>query len=266
MVMVERTETPAVRPWPLVEWHDVLSAYTPTDRPTEGRLRTLRRNDIVSEGVQGLLKARAGRFSGKLSLFCELNLDAAVLSRRGLAEMAGQYRSAASTLEESLRKLLVEHSVQIAELMRPTEPRRREAWHVLLLFSEAVSEAREHLPPVPDEDAVPGILEARTGQWVRFVASVGTGRYDVPWQMVRSADLSVGDPAVLFRELLPNGNAVLRLQAGLDPRQVEQADDVDEELDPLEARALRRPQPQAARATLLASLEHEEPLARRVLG
>ncbi|WP_329112883.1 hypothetical protein [Streptomyces sp. NBC_01465] len=226
----------------------------------------MRRNAIVSEGVQGLLKAHTGRFSGKLSLFCELNLDAAVLSRRGLADLAGQYRAAASGLEEGLQRLLVEHSVQIAELIRPTEPRRREAWRVLAQFSEAVAAAREHLQPVPGEDAVPGILEARMGQWVRFVASTGTGRYDVPWQMVRSADLSVGDPAVLFRELLPNGNAVLRLQAGLDMSQAEQADEGDEALHPLEARALRRSQSPAARKALLASLEEEEPLVRRVLG
>ncbi|MFG2351505.1 hypothetical protein [Streptomyces phaeochromogenes] len=249
-----------------MEWQDVLSAYTPTDPPTEARLRTLRRNAIVSEGIQGLLKARAGRFGGKLSLFCELNLDAAVLSRRGMADLAGQYRSAATDLEENLQKLLVKHSVQITELVRPTEPRRREAWQVLAWFSEAVTAAREHLTPVPDEDAVPGILEARMGQWVRFVASTGTGRYDVPWQMVRSADLSVGDPAVLFRELLPNGNAVLRLQAGLDMSQAEQSDETDEVLHPLEARALRRPQSPAARKALLAALEDEEPLARRVLG
>lgn len=264
--MAEHTEPPTVRPWPLVEWQDVLSAYTPTDPPTEARLRTLRRNAIVSDGVQGLLKARAGRFSGKLSLFCELNLDAAVLSRRGLADLAGQYRSAATDLEGNLQKLLAEHSVQIAELVRPTEPRRREAWRVLARFSEAVTAARKHLPPVPDEDAVPGILEARMGQWVRFVASTGMSRYDVPWQMVRSADLSIGDPAVLFRELLPNGNAVLRLQAGLDMSQAEQGDEADEALHPLEARALRRPQSTVARKALLASLEDEEPLARRVLG
>ncbi|MCM1973194.1 hypothetical protein [Streptomyces sp. G1] len=257
----------AVRPWPVVEWQDVLNAYTPTDSPTEARLRTLRRHAVVSDGVRGPLLTAHGRFSGKLSLFCELNLDAAVLWRRGLTDWAMQYRTAASSLEASLTGLLTKHRVQIGELVRPTEPRRQEAWHVLALFSEAVLDARKNLPPVPDEDAVPGILEARTGQWVRFVAAVGASWYDVPWQMVRSADLSVGDPAVLFRELLPNGNAVLRLQAGLDMRQAEQAEQQPEEkLHPLEARAVLRHQSSTAREALLTALEGEEPLAKRVLG
>ncbi|MFJ3799964.1 hypothetical protein ACIPSJ_27245 [Streptomyces sp. NPDC090088] len=262
----EHAGPPTVRPWPVVEWQDVLSAYTPTDDPSEARLRTLRRSAVLSDGVQGPVKTAEGRFSGKLSLFCELNLDAAVLWRRGLTDWAEQYRTAASSLETSLEGLLAEHRVQIAELIRPTEPRRREAWRVLALFSEAVAAARTQLPPVPDEDTVPGVLEARTGRWVRFVATMGTGRYDVPWQMVRSAGLSVGDPAVLFRELLPNGNAVLRLQAGLDMGHAEQAEQPAEELHPLEARAVRRAQSPAARRALLATLEEEEPLVKRVLG
>ncbi len=255
----------AVRPWPVVDWSDLLSAYSPARQATEGHLRTLRRQHVVSEGLQDAVKALGGRFSGKVSLFCELNLDAAVLARRGHSYLAERYRDASSILEKRLAALLTERCVRPAELVRPAEARSADAWQVLMTFADAVARARVDLPPVPDEDVVTGILAAQVGKWVRFTATETLAHYDVPWEMVRAAGLSIGDPAVVCRELLPGGNALLRLRAGLRVHPGGCSAPANEQLHPLEART-RRPVAAADRAALVAALTAEGPMVRRVAG
>ncbi|MER6112674.1 hypothetical protein [Streptomyces hirsutus] len=264
-VVADMTEAAPVRPWPVASWIGVLNAYSPVGEPTEARLRTLRRNHVVSEGVQEAVHEAGGRLSGKVSLFCELNIDAAVLSRRGDSTSADLYRNASTALEGRLRQLLTDHRVRPAELVRPSEPRSRAAWHVLHTFSDAVTDARADLPPVPDEDVVPGVLAAQVGKWVRFLTGEGSSHYDLPWDMVRAAGLSIGDPAVFCRELLPNSNVILRLRAGLqlEPNNVLCAS--DEVANPLERRA-RQPVDPAMREALLKTLASDEPLVKRITG
>lgn len=264
-VFVNMTDAVSVRPWPVANWVGVLTAYSPVGEPTEARLRTLRRNHVVSEGVQDAVHDIGGRLGGKVSLFCELNIDAAVLSRRGDRKLADRYREASTALEGCLKQLLADHAVRPAELVRPAEPRRQAAWQVLHAFSDAVADARTSLPPVPDEDMVPGVLAAQVGRWVRFAAAEDTSHYDLPWDMVRAAGLSVGDPAVFCRELLPNGNVILRLRAGLQIDPSDPAGSTDEVASALERRA-RQPVDPATRAALLEGLSADEPLVKRVAG
>lgn len=258
----EQGHTGVVRPWPLADWRQIVGAAHPAAEATQQRLRTLRSRSVLSDGIQEAVKSR-GSLEGKVSLFCELNVDAAVLSRKGLDEQAARYREAASDLEKQLVGMLADHHVRAAELLRTTAPRRSAATRVLSAFSDACARARKELAPVPDEDVVTGILAERSGDWVHF-SCVNRGRdFDIPWTMALRAGLSIGDPAVVTRELLPNGNAVVRLQPGLRSSVQEEAEDDTRESSQLEAVARRPLRSSERRQRLLAELASEEPLARR---
>jgi hypothetical protein len=259
-----RSDATLVRAWPVVDWRTIVQAFQPAHEATEARLRTLRAREAISHGFRNPLREQH-QLAGSATLYCELNVDAAVLSRRGDTGAAMAYREKARGVEEQLPSLLETHQVD-GSLLEPRGGLRPGAREVLRCLSDAVSKARMDLPSVPDEDTVPGVLESSSGSWVHFRSTeASTIGFELPWLMVSRAGLSVGDPAVVCRELLPSGSAILRLQPGLF-MEAEPTDLAVEEATVHDGRLGRPLGSQVFRKALFAELNEEAPKGRRILG
>ncbi|MFF8692992.1 hypothetical protein ACF08W_12360 [Streptomyces sp. NPDC015144] len=204
-----------VRPWPVVDWRQILVASDPAAAVTQQRLRTLRGRAVLSEGIQRSVSSN-GRLVGKVSLFCELNIEAVVLARRGLAAVASSYRSAASLIERALSAQLDRQEVHAADLLGPAAQSSPVVLEMLRTLSSECASVRAKLPGIPGEETATGILTLQEESWVQFTPSEHLHLQQLlPIEMALGVGLSVGDPAVLTREVLSNGTVLLRMRPGL---------------------------------------------------
>lgn len=121
-------------------------------------------------------------------------------------------------------ELLNQLSVDRAEL-EPLAGPSRAAWKALDWLCTETQKALASLPPVPDEERISGILKSTDGKKVRFVEAGPHGiDRELPYGMLESAGLSIGDPALLTNEF--TGEAIItRLQPGLCTADLEDATD-----------------------------------------
>ncbi|MGQ4459367.1 hypothetical protein [[Kitasatospora] papulosa] len=240
----------------------ILQAVDPVQTATQQRLRTLKANS-VSAGLLATLSGE-GRLAGRISLFCDLNIDAAVLRRQGNEELAADYRSAASALEGRLRELLRESRVQLDELHEASRPRSLDAWRVLRSFTRDCRQARDQLQPVPNEKVVTGVLREHRGENVRFIPESVGSFIDLPTNVLSKLSLSIGDPVVVVHELIASGVTVTRVRAGVCLPELDELEEYEK--DPLEIKA-RQPfaSPEDRRKFLEAATD-EIPLRKRAAG
>ncbi|MFJ3762961.1 hypothetical protein [Streptomyces sp. NPDC090080] len=126
-------------------------------------------------------------------------------------------------------ELLNQLSVDRAELEPLAEPSSA-AWKALNWLCAETRKALASLPAVPDEERIPGVLKSTDGKKVRFVEAGADGiDRELPYGMLESAGLSIGDPALLTNEF--TGEAIItRLQPGLHTADLEDsADDVTDD-------------------------------------
>ncbi|MET9142026.1 hypothetical protein [Streptomyces parvulus] len=170
------------------------------------------RNDVLSSGVR-FTRRRSSRLAGAGTLYSRLNVYAAVLHRRGDGTTAGTYRAQAQRIEEELMAWLNHLSLDAAEL-EPLAGPSQSGWKVVRWLCDETDAALRTLPAVSYQESIAGILTSTDGKKVRFT-EVGDGGIDheLPWGMVESAGLSVGDPALLMSEF--TGSCIVtRLQPG----------------------------------------------------
>ncbi|MGW2612703.1 hypothetical protein ACWC4A_51945 [Streptomyces mirabilis] len=80
---------------------------------------------------------------------------------------------------------------------------------------DATQTALASLPAVPDEECIHGILKSTDGRKVRFTETERDGiDHELPYGMLESAGLSIGDPALLLSEFT-GASIITRLQPGL---------------------------------------------------
>ncbi|WP_405877958.1 hypothetical protein [Streptomyces sp. NBC_00005] len=157
-------------------------------------------------------------------LYSRLSVSAAVLTRRKDMPAARAYHTHAQRLEDELVELLNRLSIDRAEL-EPLAGPSRAAWKALDWLCVETQKALALLPAVPDEERIPGILKSTDGKKVRFVEAGPHGvDRELPYGMLESAGLSIGDPALLTNEF--TGEAIItRLQPGLLTADLEDATD-----------------------------------------
>ncbi|MFB6962434.1 hypothetical protein ACFCYB_37000 [Streptomyces sp. NPDC056309] len=109
---------------------------------------------------------------------------------------------------------LKELPLDAAELEPLTGPSQG-AWKVVRWLCDETDAALRSLPAIPDQECIAGVLASTDGKKVRFT-DAGPERIDheLPWGMVESAGLSVGDPALLMSEFT-GASIITRLQPGL---------------------------------------------------
>ncbi|MFF3034807.1 hypothetical protein ACFVS7_27850 [Streptomyces rubiginosohelvolus] len=251
-----------VEPWPLANLEQILQAVDPVKPATQQRLRTLKAKSL-SAGLLAPLSGE-GRLAGRISLFCDLNIDAAVLRRQGNEELAADYRSAASALEDRLLKLLQESHVQLDELYEASRPRSLDAWKVLRSFTRDCRQARDQLQPVPNERVITGILREHRGDNVRFFPESDGSFIDLPVEVLRRLNLSIGDPVVMVHELIASGVTVTRVRAGVCLPELDEF--VEHEEDRLDIRARQPFTSPEDRRKFLEAVADETPLRKRAAG
>ncbi|MFJ5658653.1 hypothetical protein ACIQD5_35650 [Streptomyces microflavus] len=207
------TTTQDVQAWPVVRWRDVVHAFRPDHAAGEAQVKTLRMNQVLSDGLR-FTRRNSHRLAGAGTLYSRLNVEAAVLHRRKDKIAAQRYCEAAREIEEELVMLLKRQQLDASEL-EPTALPSPGVWRVLKPLSALTDAALQSLPPVPEEQCIPGILEGTDGRTVRF-AKAGPGGLDhqLPYAMMEAAGLSVGDPALLLHEFT-GATIITRLQPGL---------------------------------------------------
>ncbi|MFJ3673787.1 hypothetical protein ACIPSE_45830 [Streptomyces sp. NPDC090106] len=168
-------------------------------------------------------------------LYSCLNVSAAVLDRRGDNSAARAYSTHAQRLEDELVELLNQLSVDRAELEPLANPSGA-AWKALGWLCTETGKALASLPAVPDEERFSGVLKSTDGKKVLFVEAGSNGMdRELPYGMLESAGLSIGDPALLTNEF--TGEAIItRLQPGLLTDDLE--DSVDDVTDDRVGRSL----------------------------
>ncbi|MEU8883855.1 hypothetical protein [Streptomyces hydrogenans] len=121
--------------------------------------------------------------------------------------------------------MLLQRQQLDASYLEPTALPSPSVWRVLTPLRELTDAALQSLPPVPEKECIPGILEGTDGRKVRF-AETGPGGQDheLPYAMMEVAGLSVGDPALLLREFT-GATIITRLQPGLLVEEQEQGAD-----------------------------------------
>lgn len=203
----------AVQAWPVVGWRDIVHAFRPDSPAREAPLRTLVRNGVLSPGVR-FTRRHSSRLAGAGTLYSRLNVCAAVLYRRGDASAASSYCAQAQRIEEELMAWLKELPLDAAELEPLTGPSQG-AWKVVRWLCDETDAALRSLPAIPDQECIAGVLASTDGKKVRFTEAGAEGiDHELPWGMVESAGLSVGDPALLTSEFT-GASIIARLQPGL---------------------------------------------------
>lgn len=108
--------------WPLALRDDLVRAFRPGEpAEREGPFRTLRAHEWATAGVV-IPTRQGGRAAGRVVVFSELNVDAAVCARCGDLEMAVAIAKAATRLEHDLefvrlQKSLAEHALRVVALV-----------------------------------------------------------------------------------------------------------------------------------------------------
>ncbi len=202
-----------VQTWPLVGWRDIVHAFRPDHSAREAHLKTLRRNHVVSDGIRFTRRANH-RLAGAGHLYSHLNVSAAVLHRQDRTEDARAYRERATALEGELARVLRAYHLGADEVEPLTELASREARGAMARLSDLTEEALAGLPPVADQDVTRGLLHSADGRRVRFVDAEGTVERYLPYGLLESSGLSVGDHAVLISEFT-GASLVIRLEPGL---------------------------------------------------
>ncbi|MGW5330892.1 hypothetical protein [Streptomyces sp. NPDC004014] len=194
-------------------WRDIVHAFHPELPAREAPLRTLVRNSVLSPGIR-FTRRHSSRLAGAGTLYSRLNVYAAVLYRRGDTTAASAYCEQSARIEEELMAWLKELPLDAAELEPLTGP-SHSAWKVVRWLCDETDTALKSLPDVPDQECITGILTRTDGKKVRFSEAGDEGAdHELPWGMVESAGLSVGDPALLISEF--TGSCIItRLQPGL---------------------------------------------------
>ena len=130
--------------FPLVSRDEILLAYRPGAEPSEGAFRTLRRRKLVSHGI-GLRVRHKNRLAGQVRVYSILNLDCAVLARRGKIEQARRIASRAgrqeARWEPRLEKLLSSIGVETFEKLQQL---RKEFAHAFLPLAQEAERLRHH--------------------------------------------------------------------------------------------------------------------------
>ncbi|MEU1502599.1 hypothetical protein [Streptomyces sp. NPDC005732] len=194
-------------------WRDIVHAFRPDGPAREAPLRTLRNQAVLSQGIR-FTRHSNSRLAGAGTLYSRLNISAAVLHRRGDAEAAHAYCAQGQRLEDELMALLKRWSLDPAGLERLSGPSTADQ-KALRWLCDATQTAMVSLPAVPGEESIHGILKSTDGRKVQFTETDRDGMdHELPYGMLESAGLSIGDPALLISEFT-GASIITRLQPGL---------------------------------------------------
>lgn len=259
---------PSVCRWPLVDWHAVVETYRPGLPATRARLNTLlKSHSLISAGFE--FPVRHGRrMAGKGRVFSALNLEAALLVRRGDQAGARLFAEAAGAFEERCSRLLSEAGLVAADVApHPEAPPTPEVRALVAQLAAAEAQLRAGLPEAPGEEELPGVITHGSAGWARIAVTDGSRRVvDVPFDMLRAVGLSVGDPVVVTREIL-GGHAWLQLLPAVVLDEEAESEVIDN--SPVSEYLARMRSPASpSTASALATLVTEEPLvdALRLAG
>jgi hypothetical protein len=227
-----------VHEFPLLPKQRLLAASDPIAAPrSDAPLRTLRRKDALSRGLELRLRAEGGQLAGSLHVYCSLNRDAIRLARLQEWPAAIQLAKAAAEIEASgaCNRLMA--------LLEATPSGGRNAWqhYVRAMHSEPVREcavgvakaieaARGEVEAVArHRDSFSGII-IDLGPTLVEVEGPDNDRVKVPRASLRDAAWDVlGAPVCVFVE--QHGHHVLyEIEPGLS----DQSLDVDDHVDPFD--------------------------------
>ncbi|MCF3136907.1 hypothetical protein [Streptomyces olivochromogenes] len=244
-----------VQAWPVVHWRDIVHAFRPDHAAGEAQVKTLRTNQVLSDGIR-FTRRNSHRLAGIGTLYSRLNVGAAVLHRRKDKDAARMYCAAARKIEEELMTLLKHQQLDASEL-EPTAVPSPGAWRVLRPLCELTDASLASLPPVPEEECIPGILQSTDGRKVRFAEAGPDGLdHELPYAMMEAAGLSVGDPALLLSEFT-GATIITRLQPGLLVEETEEEQNADPAAAPVRDLKFHQPLDEDVRAALFAKFRSE---------
>lgn len=147
---------------------------------------------------------------------------------------------------------LLKHQQLDASELEPTAIPSPGAWRVLRPLCELTDASLASLPPIPEEECIPGILKSTDGRKVRFAEAGADGwDHELPYAMMEAAGLSVGDPALLLSEFT-GATIITRLQPGLLVEETEQERNVDPAAAPVGDQQFHQPLDEDVRAALFA--------------
>lgn len=245
----------AVQAWPVVRWRDIVHAFRPDHVAGEAQVKTLRANQVLSDGIR-FPRRNNHRLAGVGTLYSRLNVGAAVLYRRKDKDAARMYCAAARKIEEELMTLLKHQQLDASEL-EPTAVASPRAWRVLRPLWELTEASLAPLPPVAEEECIPGVLQSTDGRKVRFTEAGPDGLdHELPYAMMEAAGLSVGDPALLLSEFT-GATIITRLQPGLLMEETEQERDADPVTTPAKNLTFHEPLDEDIRTALFAKFRPE---------
>lgn len=208
------------------------------------------------------------RMAGKGRVFSALNLEAALLVRRGDQAGARLFAEAAGAFEERCSRLLSEAGLVAADVApHPEAPPTPEVRALVAQLAAAEAQLRAGLPEAPGEEELPGVITHGSAGWARIAVTDGSRRVvDVPFDMLRAVGLSVGDPVVVTREIL-GGHAWLQLLPAVVLDEEAESELIND--SPVSEYLARMRSPASpGTASALATLVTEEPLvdALRLAG
>ena len=196
--------------FPLVSRDEILLAYRPGAEPSEGAFRTLRRRKLVSHGI-GLRVRHKNRLAGQVRVYSILNLDCAVLARRGKIEQARRIASRAgrqeARWEPRLEKLL---SSIGAETFEKLQQLRKEFAHAFLPLAQEAERSRASFSTL-NKWLVErlGELTEVTDTWASLRLFTPTQEIiEVQRSLVDAVALSLGELAILRIERLQGASLV----------------------------------------------------------
>lgn len=201
--------------FPLVSRDEILVAFRPGARPSEGVFRTLRERGWVSKGL-GLRLRRGNRLTGQLRVYSALNLDAALLARHDREKDAQRLAVKAEKQETrwapSLQVLVQQlGATDLDELRRL----RNQLVHELVPLAEDVEKARLTVKVLKDfvrEEM--GVLADVSADWATLqLFSDPSEIVEVQRFLAQAAILAVGDIAVLRLERFGSGSLIELLPA-----------------------------------------------------
>lgn len=196
--------------FPLVSRDEILVAFRPGARPTEGAFRTLRERGWVSGGL-GLRPRRGNRLAGQLRVYSALNLDAVLLARhdcdvdaKHLAlEASEQERRWESKLQTMIEELAATDLDSIRKL-------RNQLAHYLVPFSEDIKRSRRSIRLLSEfiHEEV-GVLADISDDWVSLrLVSDPLETVEVQRFLAQAASVAIGDLAILHLERFGSSSLV----------------------------------------------------------
>jgi hypothetical protein len=220
---------------PLLPKQRLLAASDPIAAPrSDAPLRTLRRKEALSRGLDLRLRGEGGQLAGSLQVYCSLNRDAIRLARLQEWPAAIRLAQAASQIETSAA------CIRLKTLIEAVPSDGRDAWqhYVRAMHSDAVRECAVEV--AKSIETARGGIEALGRHRDSFsgyiidvsptvveVESPSKDRVKVPRASLRDAAWDVlGAPVSVFLE--QHGHHVLyEIEPGLSEQSVDVGDDID---------------------------------------